>query len=194
MRRFFLFLFAFVFVVANANIGHAIEYPLAVQGVLTSGFSLNRMHPILRRVRPHKGVDLAAPIGTVVRSAISGKVVFAGEYGGYGYLIIVESESSRTLYGHLERFLVRKKQMVNEGDPIGTVGMTGMTTGPHLHFEFHERTANGWNPIDPLPLLKQKSGERPPDNPKPEGFQSEAEENKFQIEKLLPAWVDRFDR
>ena len=103
---------------------------------MTSGFAM-RMHPILNQVRRHLGVDYAAPIGTPVRTVGDGIVDFAGRQNGYGNVVQVQHGKERsTLYAHLSRIDVKQGQRVDQGQSIGAVGMTGWTTGPHLHFEF----------------------------------------------------------
>ncbi len=102
-------------------------------------FSLHRMHPTLNTIRAHKGVDYAAPIGTPVRAAGEGRVLFAGVRGGYGNLVELDhSRGITTVYGHLSRFAhgLHAGQHVSQGDVIAFVGMTGLATGPHLHYEY----------------------------------------------------------
>lgn len=106
---------------------------------ISSGFSLGRYHPILQRMRAHKGVDYAAPTGTRVKASSDGVVAFVGKKGGYGNVIILQHRNDiRTVYGHLSRFAkgLHRGDKVNQGDIIGYVGMSGMATGPHLHYEF----------------------------------------------------------
>ena len=106
---------------------------------VSSPFSLHRRHPILNLIRAHKGVDYAAPIGTPVRAAGDGKVIFAGRKGGYGNLIELDhSGGITTVYGHLSRFAhgIRVGRRVEQGEVIAYVGMTGLATGPHLHYEY----------------------------------------------------------
>jgi murein DD-endopeptidase MepM/ murein hydrolase activator NlpD len=104
---------------------------------VTSGFGM-RMHPILRRLRMHEGIDFAAPIGTPVWVVGDGVVEFAGVQGGFGKVVIVRHSRNRhTLYAHLSRIDVRRGQRVKQGQLIGAVGSTGWSTGSHLHFEFH---------------------------------------------------------
>jgi|HubBroStandDraft_5_1064220.scaffolds.fasta_scaffold131678_1 murein DD-endopeptidase MepM/ murein hydrolase activator NlpD len=105
---------------------------------ISSGFSLARLHPILNLIRAHKGVDYAAPIGTPVYAAGSGRIKFRGDMGGYGNVIQVEhGDGIVTVYGHLSRFASgHMGAHVERGETIGYVGMTGLATGPHLHFEF----------------------------------------------------------
>ena len=106
---------------------------------ISSGFSNARYHPILQEMRAHRGIDYAAPIGTPIKAVASGTVDFVGRQGGYGNLVILaHANSVTTVYGHLNNFAstMRKGARVNQGDIIGTVGMTGLATGPHLHFEF----------------------------------------------------------
>lgn len=103
---------------------------------VTSGFAM-RFHPIMQTWRAHLGVDYGAPVGTPVRSVGEGVVDFAGQQGGYGNVVQVQHGNDKsTLYAHLSRIDVKKGQRVEQGQRIGAVGMTGWTTGPHLHFEF----------------------------------------------------------
>lgn len=116
---------------------------------ISSGFSNARYHPILQEMRAHRGIDYAAPIGTPIKAVASGTVDFVGRQGGYGNLVILSHANSvTTVYGHLNNFAstMRKGARVNQGDIIGTVGMTGLATGPHLHFEFRIAGAH----MDPL--------------------------------------------
>jgi murein DD-endopeptidase MepM/ murein hydrolase activator NlpD len=106
---------------------------------VSSGFSLGRFHPILNRIRAHKGVDYAAPTGTPVRAAGDGVVRFRGWRGGYGNVIELQHGGSiSTVYGHLSRFAAAAAsgRTVRQGEIIGFVGMTGLATGPHLHYEY----------------------------------------------------------
>ncbi|HEY5501313.1 MAG TPA: M23 family metallopeptidase, partial [Candidatus Humimicrobiaceae bacterium] len=106
-----------------------------VAGRLVSGFG-NRLHPILGYVRPHTGVDLAAPYGTPILAADGGQVLQASYDGGYGNCILIyHGGSFATFYGHMSGFAVSAGQMVKRGQVIGYVGATGLATGPHLHFE-----------------------------------------------------------
>ncbi len=102
---------------------------------ITSGFGI-RFHPILKRWRPHHGIDYAAPYGTPVHAVASGRVISAGWRGGYGRAVVIKHRNGySTLYGHLSRILVRVGQHVEQGQTIGLVGSTGLSTGPHLHYE-----------------------------------------------------------
>ncbi len=106
---------------------------------ISSGFSSARLHPVLNKVRAHKGVDYAAPTGTKVKSTADGVVSVAGKQNGYGNVIEVDHQGRyRTVYGHLSRFAagMHKGQHIRQGDVIGYVGMTGLATAPHLHYEF----------------------------------------------------------
>ncbi len=117
---------------------------------ITSGFAL-RMHPILRQMRAHNGVDYAAPTGTPVRTVGNGTVDFAGWQNGFGKVVFVRHDARRTtVYAHLSRINVRKGQRVEQGDLIGAVGATGWATGPHLHFEFRVAGVHQ----DPLKIAK----------------------------------------
>ena len=109
---------------------------------ITSRFSFSRRHPILHKMRAHRGVDYAAPRGTAVKASGDGKVTFIGRKGGYGRTIILQHGSTyTTLYAHLSRFAegIRSGTRVEQGQTIGYVGSTGLATGPHLHYEFRVR-------------------------------------------------------
>ncbi len=106
---------------------------------ISSRFSSARKHPILGRMRAHRGVDYAAPTGTPVRAAGNGTVRFVGNQSGYGRTIELQHGNQvTTLYGHLSRFAkgLNKGDKVQQGEVIGYVGMSGLATGPHLHYEF----------------------------------------------------------
>lgn len=111
---------------------------------VSSRFSRARKHPVLNRIRAHKGTDYAAPRGTPVKASGDGKVVFVGRKGGYGKTIILRHGGVySTLYAHLSRFArgLRRGRRVRQGEVIGYVGSTGLVTGPHLHYEFRVRGA-----------------------------------------------------
>ncbi len=106
---------------------------------ITSHFNLKRKHPVLHKIRAHKGVDYAASTGTPVRAAGDGKVIKASRYGGYGNVVILQhGQRYSTLYAHLSKYGrgVREGRYVKQGQIIGYVGSTGLATGPHLHYEF----------------------------------------------------------
>ena len=109
---------------------------------ISSYFSLRRFHPILKIYRPHYGVDYAAPSGTPVESIGDGRVIFIGWKGGYGrYISIRHNHIYETGYGHLSRFAkgLKKGSRVRQGDVIGYVGSSGLSTGPHLDFSVTQR-------------------------------------------------------
>lgn len=106
---------------------------------ISSGFSMGRLHPILNKIRAHKGVDYAAPIGTPIKSTGDGKIVFRGVKGGYGNVVIVQHGATySTLYGHMSAFArgLQNGSRVRQGQVIGYVGKSGLASGPHLHYEF----------------------------------------------------------
>lgn len=105
---------------------------------ISSLFSVARLHPVLGTMRAHRGVDYAAPTGTPIHAAGEGKVTFHGWQNGYGNVVILQHGGRySTLYGHMSRFAsLQTGQHVSQGQTIGFVGMTGMATGPHLHYEF----------------------------------------------------------
>lgn len=120
-----------------------------VPGAIGSGFGPRR-HPILGVVRMHRGVDIGAPSGTPIRAAGPGRVLRAGVAGDYGILVTIDhGNGAETRYAHLSRAHVAVGDEVVRGDLIGQVGSTGLSTGPHLHFEVR---VDG-KPVDPAPWL-----------------------------------------
>lgn len=125
-------------------------YPLAIPSPISSLFGW-RIHPISGTSRMHTGTDIAAPEGTPVLAAMSGKVLLADNLGGYGLTIALEHSNGtqQTLYGHLSEIFVKPGELIQQGAVIGRVGSTGNSTGPHLHLEFRQLTDAGWMAIDP---------------------------------------------
>ena len=122
---------------------------LPVDAEITSLFGY-RMHPILGYQKFHSGMDFGADSGTTIRAAAAGVVIFADWYGGYGNAVIVDHGGGiTTLYGHTEGFYIANGQAVQKGQPIAAVGSTGLSTGPHLHFEVRK----DGEPIDPAQFL-----------------------------------------
>lgn len=118
---------------------------------ISSRFSMGRKHPILNKIRAHKGVDYAAPRGTPIKAAGDGKVLLAGRKGGYGNTVVIQhNQRYRTLYGHMQGFAkgIRNGVAVKQGQVIGYIGTTGLSTGPHLHYEFQ---VDGTQ-VDPLSI------------------------------------------
>jgi len=107
---------------------------------ISSPFDPHRKHPILNRIRAHKGIDYAARTGTPVKTTGDGTVTFCGRNGAYGQVVIIEhNDHYETLYAHMSGFMkdLTVGDHVKQGDVIGYVGQTGLATGPHLHYEFH---------------------------------------------------------
>ena len=110
---------------------------MPVNGHLTSGFGM-RMHPLLGYSRFHKGIDIGAPYGSPIVAATDGVVAFAGWHGGHGnYVKLNHAAGLATGYGHMSRIAVRPGTRVRQGEVIGYVGSTGLSTGPHLHYELY---------------------------------------------------------
>lgn len=130
------------------NVG--LLFPLSIPAAITSAFGW-RIHPVLDSSRFHSGTDLGAPQGTPVLAAFSGKVAVADFMGGYGLTVVLQHQSGNeeTLYGHLSEIFVKPGETVKQGEVIGRVGSTGLSTGPHLHFEFRKNTPEGWVVMDP---------------------------------------------
>lgn len=125
-----------------------LRYPVRFTRI-SSVFNTSRFHPVLKRRRPHNGVDFAAPTGTPVRSVADGTITLAGYRGGAGNMVkIAHGDKYATAYLHLHRIAkgMRSGMKVTQGQVIGTVGSTGLATGPHLHYSFY---VNG-KYVDPL--------------------------------------------
>ncbi len=115
-----------------------LRYPVDYARI-SSGFNLARRHPVLNRVRAHKGIDFAAPTGTPIKAAGAGRIVSRGSNGGYGNAVVLAHKGGvTTLYGHMSRFArgLSVGDSVAQGQVIGYVGMTGLATGPHVHYEY----------------------------------------------------------
>ena len=125
-------------------------FPILGSAITTSGFGW-RMHPIVGQWLMHAGKDFAAPEGTPVVAALSGTVLSSGLAGGYGIAVELDhgDPPRRTLYGHLSEIYVQAGQTVRQGEVIGRVGSTGLSTGPHLHFELRRPEGDGWVATDP---------------------------------------------
>ena len=106
---------------------------------VSSSFNPNRLHPVLKTRRPHRGVDYAAPHGTPIKASGDGKVIFRGVKGGYGNTVILQHGGNiTTLYAHMSRFASKARvgARVRQGQTIGYVGKTGLVSGVHLHYEY----------------------------------------------------------
>jgi murein DD-endopeptidase MepM/ murein hydrolase activator NlpD len=136
-----------------------LRYPVDYARI-SSGFSLARRHPVLNRVRAHKGIDFAASTGTPIKAAGAGRIVSRGRNGGYGNVVVLDhGKGITTLYGHMSRFAKGQgvSTRVSQGQVIGYVGMTGLASGPHVHYEYrvngvHKNPARVTVPkADPIP-------------------------------------------
>jgi murein DD-endopeptidase MepM/ murein hydrolase activator NlpD len=143
-----------------------LKSPLKFGAPVTSRFSYARMHPILRILRPHLGVDYGAPAGSPVIAVANGVVVASGWSGEGGLMVHLRHASGyETFYMHLSSVAVRAGQHVGQGDLVGKVGMTGLATGPHLDY----RVRKNGTPLNPLTLLRAL----PPGEPIPAGLMAE---------------------
>lgn len=125
------------------------HWPLPVQGIITSPFGY-RVHPITGATRFHSGLDIAVDQGTQIGAADNGVVIVAEWYGGYGNCVIIQhGQDLSTLYGHCVQLYVKNGDVVKQGQTIAAVGSTGMSTGPHLHFEVRQ----AGTPVDPRSYL-----------------------------------------
>jgi murein DD-endopeptidase MepM/ murein hydrolase activator NlpD len=123
---------------------------LPVDGRLTGGFSQSRRHPVTGRRRPHEGLDVAARSGTPIVATAAGRVSVAGRRGAYGLLVELDhGRGLRTRYAHASRIHVRPGQRVERGDTIARVGSTGLSTGPHVHYE----VLKDGRPVNPADFL-----------------------------------------
>lgn len=132
---------------AHRDLMERIPSILPTRGLVSSGFSRARLHPVHNRRLPHQGVDLSAPRGTAIMAAAKGKITYSGRRAGYGLMVEVDhGHGYVTRYGHSSELLVQKGQTVDRGDVIARVGRTGIATAPHLHYEVR---VNG-QPRNPL--------------------------------------------
>jgi murein DD-endopeptidase MepM/ murein hydrolase activator NlpD len=123
---------------------------LPVFGTITSRFSRSRWHPILRLFRPHKGVDVAAPYGSNITAPAAGRVTFVGRKLGDGLMVELDHGAGvKSIYAHCSAVKVRVGDFVSFGDVIASVGSSGLSTAPHVHFEVRVRG----EPVDPLKYL-----------------------------------------
>lgn len=130
--------------------GGKLGWPTPGYYTITSPFGW-RIHPVLGYKKFHSGVDIGAPMGATVVAANDGVVRIAGWVSGYGNTVMIDHGGGiATLYGHNSALLVSEGQQVKRGQAISKVGMTGIATGPHLHFEVRQ---NG-NPVDPMQWVK----------------------------------------
>ncbi len=138
--------------VVNLQAAAKFIFPLSVPSPISSLFGF-RLHPISGDQRFHAGTDIAAPQGTPVLAAQDGIVSAAGEAGGYGLMVVLEHDleeaTLESRYAHLSEIFVESGKAVKKGDVVGLVGSTGNSTGPHLHFEMRQLTANGWVLVNP---------------------------------------------
>ncbi len=123
---------------------------MPVAGIISSGFSASRFHPILEIFRAHKGVDVSAPAGTRINAPAAGRVTYVGWRFGYGLTVEIQhSGDVLTRYGHCRTSRVHVGDRVAAGQEIATVGSSGLATGPHVHFEVIARG----NSVDPIKFL-----------------------------------------
>ncbi|MGH8251150.1 MAG: peptidoglycan DD-metalloendopeptidase family protein [Steroidobacteraceae bacterium] len=136
-----------------------LRYPVDYARI-SSGFSLARRHPVLNRIRAHRGIDFAAPAGTPIKAAGTGRVISRGRNGGYGNAVVLQHRNGvTTLYAHMSRYArgLSVGDRVAQGQVIGYVGMTGLASGPHVHYEYrvngvHKNPARVTIPkSDPVP-------------------------------------------
>ncbi|HEX7486956.1 MAG TPA: M23 family metallopeptidase [Vicinamibacterales bacterium] len=155
-----------------------LKSPLKFAAPVSSRFANARMHPILRIVRPHFGVDYQAPAGSPVVAVANGTVVSAGWSGEAGRLVHVRHSSGyETLYMHLSSIAVRAGQHVGQGELIGRVGMTGLATGPHLDY----RVKRNGGYLNPLVVHRSL----PPGDPIPAAFLAQFEAERDRVMALL---------
>lgn len=124
-------------------------FPVSAPGSwISSGFSYNRLHPLLGYRRPHPGIDISAPLGSPVVTTAAGRIVSAKRTSGYGRVVEVDHGNGyRTRYAHLAGIRVRPGQRVDRGETLGEVGRSGLATGPNLHYEVlvDDRHVNPWS-------------------------------------------------
>ena len=124
-----------LFIPGSGALSLMFRFAWPVHGRISSRYGI-RLHPVYRRRMMHTGLDIAAPHGTSIRAALQGRVTFVGWKGGYGKTVIIEHPNGyETLYGHCSTILVDRGQTVKKGERVAKVGSTGVSTGPHVHFE-----------------------------------------------------------
>jgi murein DD-endopeptidase MepM/ murein hydrolase activator NlpD len=152
-----------------------LKAPLSFRHI-SSGFSRSRMHPILKVRRPHQGIDYVAPAGTPVSATADGKVIFAGQKGQYGRLVVIRHRNGyQTSYGHLSRIKVKNGANVAQGQVIAYVGSSGMSTGPHLHFELRKNHS----PVNP------RKADIPRGQPIPKEWMSEFTSHRDRMDQQM---------
>ena len=123
---------------------------MPTMGFLTSKFSFIRYHPILHENRPHEGIDITAAYGTRIIAPAAGRVIKVGYENGYGNMVVIDhGYGLETRYAHMSRYVARVGQQVKRGDLLGYVGSTGLSTGPHLHYE----VLRDGRAVDPLRFI-----------------------------------------
>ena len=157
---------------------------------ISSRFSLGRKHPILNRIRAHKGVDYAASRGTPIKATGNGKIVHRGKKGGYGNTIVIQHGSTySTLYAHMSKYRsgLKSGSKIKQGQTIGYVGSSGLATGPHLHYEFRVNGAHR----DPLKV--KFPGADPLNKKYMPDFNVKAEDLMAQIDTVRDVQLARAD-
>lgn len=141
---------------SDAKARDFIKVPVIGDTRISSHFNPNRFHPVLNEIRPHKGVDFAGPKGLPIIASQEGRVVFAGNARGYGNVVYVNHEDGvQTRYAHLDTITVSSGQSLEKGQIVGSLGNTGVGTGPHLHYEYRINDIA----IDPMNIgVDQKYG------------------------------------
>ncbi len=125
-------------------------FPITTSRAMSSSYGM-RVHPVLGRMRMHKGIDLPASTGTPIRATADGVVEKADWFGGYGLCVeLGHGANMETRYGHMSRIAVAEGQTVRKGDVIGYVGSTGRSTGAHLHYEVRI----GGEAVNPVPYMQ----------------------------------------
>ncbi|MFT7375128.1 MAG: murein DD-endopeptidase MepM/ murein hydrolase activator NlpD [Oceanospirillaceae bacterium] len=146
---------------------------------ISSKYNPNRKHPVLKTIRPHRGVDYAASTGTPIKASGDGKVIWRGTKGGYGRTIILQHAGIyTTLYAHMSKYnsKVKKGSRVKQGQVIGYIGSSGLVTGPHLHYEFRS------NGVHKDPLKVKFPDVQPLDKTQMEAFEPVANDILAQLE------------
>jgi murein DD-endopeptidase MepM/ murein hydrolase activator NlpD len=135
---------------SSGNSRGSMRWPLAGYSSLSSPFG-SRVHPVTKKKTMHTGIDIPAPTGASITAALGGTVIIAGTQGGYGNTVVLShGDGITTLYGHCSKLLVKSGQQVKAGAVIAKVGSTGVSTGPHLHFEVRK----DGSPVQPLNYVK----------------------------------------
>lgn len=151
MVKYILIFFILILIISYLKPSSSYKFAVPVNGRISNGYGY-RVHPVSKKLKFHRGIDIKAKKGKKVMAAAEGHIVAAAWSNSYGNFIKIQHRNNfLTIYAHLSKILVKKGQTVRKGQVIGKVGSTGISTGNHLHFEIKYKNKN-LNPLLYLPL------------------------------------------